>query len=266
MRPSSHRRRCLHLIVDTTSCRPRSAAPSAGGSPASPRTVGDAGAAGAGLPRPDAGHAVVHHGVHRRGPHQEDEGRDQLGTEDEGEEGEHLQRRRRLPPQPRAEGHGAADQTPQQVGARREDVPEDEDEESRPVQPAAGEEGHQAQEDEELVAEGVEEDADLAREAESILAEQGIDNVAVIRAPNVEGAPKHGAYDAIVLQGAVEIVPDAILAQLKDGGRIVALFSEATLGVARLGYKVDGVVSWRFVFNAGAPVLPGFEQARDFAF
>jgi len=112
----------------------------------------------------------------------------------------------------------------------------------------------------------VEEDTDLAREAETILSEQGIDNVAVLCAPHVEGAPKHGPYDAIVLQGAVETVPDAILAQLKDGGCIVALFSEQTLGVARLGYKVDGAVSWRFAFNAGAPVLPGFEKARDFAF
>jgi protein-L-isoaspartate(D-aspartate) O-methyltransferase len=39
---------------------------------------------------------------------------------------------------------------------------------------------------------------------------------------------------------------------------------EGALGVARVGYKVDGVVTWRFVFNATAPVLPGFELRRGF--
>jgi len=111
----------------------------------------------------------------------------------------------------------------------------------------------------------VEEDADMARDAESALAEQGIDNAAVLVAPLAEGAPDHGPYDAILVEGAVERVTDAILAQLKDGGRIVALFSEGALGVVRVGYKVNGKVSWRFDFNATAPVLPGFEARHDFA-
>ena len=40
------------------------------------------------------------------------------------------------------------------------------------------------------------------------------------------GAPKHGPYDAITLQGGVEVVPEALLAQLKDGGRIGVVFME----------------------------------------
>jgi protein-L-isoaspartate(D-aspartate) O-methyltransferase len=39
---------------------------------------------------------------------------------------------------------------------------------------------------------------------------------------------------------------------------------EGALGTARIGYKIDGVVSWRQVFNAAAPVLPGFSAARGF--
>jgi len=112
----------------------------------------------------------------------------------------------------------------------------------------------------------VEEDEDMAREAESALASQGADSVAVIRAPLAEGAARHGPYDAIVIEGGVEQVGDAILAQLKDGGRIVALFVDGALGVVRTGYRIDGAISWRFAFNAGAPVLPGFEKAADFAF
>lgn len=112
----------------------------------------------------------------------------------------------------------------------------------------------------------VEEDAAMAAEAQATLAEQGADNVAVVEAPLAGGAPQHGPYDAIIVEGGVEVIGDAILAQLKDGGRIAAPFNEARLGVVRIGYKVDGEVSWRYAFNAGAPVLPGFEQPAQFAF
>ena len=112
----------------------------------------------------------------------------------------------------------------------------------------------------------VEEDEAMAKAAEATLAAQSVHNVAIVRAPLKDGAAKHGPYDAIIIEGAVEVMPDAILAQLKDGGRIAAIFADGALGVVRIGYKIDGTVSWRFAFNAGAPVLPGFEKAQAFAF
>lgn len=112
----------------------------------------------------------------------------------------------------------------------------------------------------------VEEDTSMAREAQTLLGEHGVDNVAVECAPLVDGAPRLGPYDAIVIEGAVEQVPQAIIDQLKDGGRIVALFMEGTLGVARIGLKVEGALTWRFLFNAAAPVLPGFARAPEFEF
>ena len=111
----------------------------------------------------------------------------------------------------------------------------------------------------------VEEDTDLASEAESNLSEQGADNVVVIEAPLVEGAAKHGPYDSILIEGAVEQVPAALTDQLKDGGRIAAVFAKGALGECRIGYKIDGQVSWRLAFNAGAPVLLGFEAEKAFA-
>lgn len=110
----------------------------------------------------------------------------------------------------------------------------------------------------------VEEDESLASEAESQLSEIGADNVAIHQGPLSEGAATHGPYDVIVLQGAVEHLPETLLAQLKEGGRIACLFMEGALGVVRIGYKIDGEISWRFSFNAGAPVLPGFERHRSF--
>jgi protein-L-isoaspartate(D-aspartate) O-methyltransferase len=111
---------------------------------------------------------------------------------------------------------------------------------------------------------GVEDDAGRAELAQRNLSENGVDNAAVISGPLAAGAAKSAPYDVIMLQGAAMRVPDAILAQLKDGGRIGAIFAEGALGVVRIGHKTDGHVDWRFAFNAGAPVLAGFEAAAGF--
>lgn len=111
----------------------------------------------------------------------------------------------------------------------------------------------------------VEEDADQATQAQNILSEQGVDNAAVLQGPLVEGAAKSAPYDIITIQGAVVDVPDAILAQLREGGRIACIFAEGALGVVRIGYKIDGEVNWRFAFNAGAPVLAGFGKEAAFS-
>jgi len=111
----------------------------------------------------------------------------------------------------------------------------------------------------------LEEDADLAREAQLRLSAEGADNAAVIEGPLAQGAAKHGPYDAIVIGGGAETVPQALLDQLKDGGRIGCIFMEGALGICRIGHKLDGAVAWRFAFNATAPVLPGFAARREFA-
>ncbi len=111
----------------------------------------------------------------------------------------------------------------------------------------------------------VEDVASLADEAETVLAAEGFDNAAVVSAPLIRGAPEHGPYDAITIEGAAEVVPESLIAQLKDGGRIACIFMEGALGVARLGFKTGDRVSWRYAFNAGAPILPGFGRSRAFA-
>ncbi len=111
----------------------------------------------------------------------------------------------------------------------------------------------------------VEDDPARVQEAQSNLSENNVDNAAVMEGPLNEGSAKGGPYDVILLQGAAEEVPADLLAQLKDGGRIAAIFAEGALGVVRIGHKRDGHVTWRFAFNAGAPVLEGFGATRAFA-
>ncbi|WP_050528686.1 protein-L-isoaspartate O-methyltransferase family protein [Pseudorhodobacter aquimaris] len=111
----------------------------------------------------------------------------------------------------------------------------------------------------------VEDSAEMADDAQGRLSAQGVDNAAVITGALAEGAAKHGPYDVIVVEGAVQEVPQALLDQLKDGGRIGALFMEGSLGVARIGHKGEDGVTWRYAFNASAPVLQGFEKTATFA-
>ena len=108
------------------------------------------------------------------------------------------------------------------------------------------------------------EEGALATTARQRLDAAGCQAVMVVTARLDKGAPAEGPYDAIILQGAVEAMPEAILSQLKEGGRIGAIFMEGALGVVRIGHKKDGAIAWRYAFNATAPVLPGFEARRTF--
>lgn len=112
----------------------------------------------------------------------------------------------------------------------------------------------------------VEDDADLAQEAQSALSVAGIDNVAVIEGVLAEGAAKHGPFDVIILQGGVETIPTTLLDQLNEGGRIGAIFMEGALGVVRIGRKINGQVMWKYTFNAAAPILSGFSKDKAFEF
>ncbi len=104
----------------------------------------------------------------------------------------------------------------------------------------------------------VESDETMAAEAQTLLMESDADNAIVHTGPLEQGAAEHGPYDVIMIQGGVERLPDALLDQLKDQGRIVCLFMEGDLGTVRIGRKSAGRVSWRYAFNASAPILPAF--------
>lgn len=111
----------------------------------------------------------------------------------------------------------------------------------------------------------LEEDEALAAEAEARLGAAGIDNVAVIAGPLEAGDAKHGPYDAILVEGAVQEIPLPLLEQIKDGGRIVAIFDGNSRGTVRVGYRVGSDVDWRAAFDAGAQLLPGFAKSPAFA-
>lgn len=113
---------------------------------------------------------------------------------------------------------------------------------------------------------GLEADEEMAGWATSNLVEQGVDNVAVFSGPLNAGYREQGPYDAIILEGAVEEIPQTFFEQLREGGRLVAVVQDGPIGRATLFLKQDGLVSSSVAFDANVQPLPGFERAREFVF
>jgi protein-L-isoaspartate(D-aspartate) O-methyltransferase len=112
----------------------------------------------------------------------------------------------------------------------------------------------------------VEEDDALAHAAESALARTGSETVVLHKGPLAQGAAAHAPYDVMIVQGGIEEFPQALVGQLREGGRVAALFMQGALGVVRLGIRKGDEVTWRDIFNAAAPVLPGFAATAVFNF
>ena len=118
----------------------------------------------------------------------------------------------------------------------------------------------------------VEASPDLMSHAEHNMKQLGFTNVQVRNAPFADGANGPGPYDLILINGSVDAVPDALLNQLADGGRLVTVMRHfgpgrsAHLGEARLYIKQNGYVSHRALFDANVKPLPGMQTAHGFDF
>ena len=112
----------------------------------------------------------------------------------------------------------------------------------------------------------LESDPALAESASSTLSTLGYDNVTVVQGPLAQGQAAKAPYNVIFVGGSVEEVPAALLDQLAEGGRLVAVEGQGNSGVARLFFKAGGVVTGRRAFNAAIKPLPGFERSHAFEF
>ncbi len=110
----------------------------------------------------------------------------------------------------------------------------------------------------------LEQDQGLAQTAKTALA--GDAKVSVVTGPLAAGWPSGAPYDVILLEGAAEVVPPALLQQLAVGGRLVCV-EGAGPGAKATVYRRSGEdIGTRAVFDAAAGVLPGFEKPLEFAF
>ncbi|MES0386017.1 MAG: protein-L-isoaspartate O-methyltransferase, partial [Hyphomicrobium sp.] len=110
----------------------------------------------------------------------------------------------------------------------------------------------------------LESDESLAKEATKTLKGLEIDNVDVVTGDLAKGCPDQAPFDVVILGGAIDVPPDALLDQLNEGGRLVAVVRQNGLGKAviwrRLGRSFD---RW-LAFDAAAKPLPGFQPAPEF--
>lgn len=109
-------------------------------------------------------------------------------------------------------------------------------------------------------------DRELARAAGATIAELSIDNALVVEGPLEQGWPAQAPYNLIVLGGAAERIPETILGQLAEGGRLVGVEMREGVGRAVLYLRNRGVISGRPLFDAAVPVLPGLAAEPSFVF
>jgi protein-L-isoaspartate(D-aspartate) O-methyltransferase len=112
----------------------------------------------------------------------------------------------------------------------------------------------------------LEADTALAKRAEGLLGGVGAGAVKLVVGELSAGWAPEGPYDAIVVEGAVAVTPEALLDQLKDGGRLVAIAGNGRTGRATVWRRDGATFGAVAAFDANADVLPGFEKASAFAF
>jgi protein-L-isoaspartate(D-aspartate) O-methyltransferase len=117
---------------------------------------------------------------------------------------------------------------------------------------------------------GLEPEPELAKSARRTLHDLGIGNAEIVEGELSRGHPEGAPYDVILMNGSVPEVPETLLGQLKEGGRLAAIVSNGanrgSQGKAYLFVKVEGNASGMPHFDGGARPLPGFAPAPCFNF
>jgi protein-L-isoaspartate(D-aspartate) O-methyltransferase len=110
----------------------------------------------------------------------------------------------------------------------------------------------------------VEVNAELTARARETLSRLGVTNALVLDGELPKGAPMQAPFDAILLEGAVACMPEKLLGQLKDAGRLAAIATDGVFGRANVWRRTGKLFDARPAFDAGAPVLPGFARRPHF--
>ena len=110
-----------------------------------------------------------------------------------------------------------------------------------------------------LAVTGLECSAELASRARA----NGID---VVEGPLEDGWKKGAPYQLILIDGAVEYIPDAIVAQLTAHGRLGTALVDRGICRLAVGRRAGKGFGIRTMADAGAAALPGFAKPRTFTF
>lgn len=113
----------------------------------------------------------------------------------------------------------------------------------------------------------VENDPTLVRRADSAISKTGLGNVEIVEGVLAEGHAAGAPYDALIIEGAVEFVPEALAAQVRDGGRIATVIAApGSTPQLSAGCVSGGHIGWTALSEANAPPVEGFARERAFEF
>jgi len=115
---------------------------------------------------------------------------------------------------------------------------------------------------------GVESDAALLEAANANLADLHVDNALVMEGGLEDGFAAQSPYDVILIDGAVEEIPEPILEQLGVGGRLVTIIDDSRhrIGRGTIAVRYRSGTGRRVLFDAAVPQLPGFQKRVAFTF
>jgi len=117
----------------------------------------------------------------------------------------------------------------------------------------------------------------------AVLAEMGLDVTSIEVSPTLveaarnsgvksiegqlaEGSAKSAPYDLILVDGAIDHIPDSLIDQLGDGGRLGGAIIEQGITRLFIGRRTGGGFGYQPIADASTPVLPGFERPKTFTF
>ncbi len=112
----------------------------------------------------------------------------------------------------------------------------------------------------------LESDRELRDWASANLERLSVDNVAVVAGDLTQGYAAEAPYDVIVVNGAVAEVPAALVDQMAEGGRLVAVVQGGAVGKGTLVTRRDGQIDSVVLFDAQVPYLVGFERRAGFVY
>ncbi len=112
----------------------------------------------------------------------------------------------------------------------------------------------------------IEEDDQLVNFSETIVLDKKIDNVVFLKKDLNEGCPEHGPFNKILIEGAVEDIPNYLFDQLDENGKMIAIIANGDISEVREYNKVGENIGSKFLFNCEAPKLKAFNKTDSFNF
>ncbi len=112
----------------------------------------------------------------------------------------------------------------------------------------------------------LEEDQKLVEIATDVLAVESCDNVAVVTGSLTEGLAAQGPYDLIFINGMIDQLPDTLVDQIADGGRLICVLNDNGVGKATYVTCENGIIGKRVLFDANIPSLDAFKKKDKFVF